>query len=251
MGTKCLIAIKKRRRQSKRLNIKSSDSSLETNPPALTSELLKKQNDTLADEYVRENFVVWQYVHRHGHFAGQGVGIWEFLRKFTSEWTSRKRADYVKQLHLIEEASEEFLDKVLEWYEKSRKDSRIFQSDQMNIPGFTEYMPCTVFCGSLIFDLIDEKKGHLFTPLAEPSLPLDQELCQFGYIVDFDENELHVLMFSPGCKRFASCPLLVPIEKIYNSRGLVLVKTFKFGELPQSEEEFLEILDRSNVHERK
>lgn len=237
MGTRSFLAIKKQRK-SKCATEKSSDSS-------------KSNQDSNALEYIRKNFLVWQYTQYDGFFQGIGVEVWTFLHKFINEWTDEQRVDYINSLDMIEEASEEFVDTAENWYSEEKDkyfDSWSDTDRQYDFENeiqktkkelFLEYVPCTVLCGSKIFDIIATQKGKVKTAFTSPTFPLDGIFCEYGYIVDFDKSELHVLHNKKGLQ----CQLLDPLEQIYGRRGIGMVKTFKFVEFPETKEKFLNILD--------
>lgn len=235
MNTHSFLAIKKQNRSNKQAT--------------------KQSFKNAADEYIRDNFVVWQYTQYDGFFEGHGVKIWEFLWKFVNEWTDEQRSDYVNNLDLIQEASDEFANKAEKWYNDERirylgsflkaslKSSTPkeydFKNEITKNGKFYEYVPGTIFCGSMIFDIIDTQKGHVKTTFTHSTWPLDAVFCEFGYIVDFDRSELHVMHNKTGYK----CQLLEPLENFHGYRGLKLVKTFKFNRLPTTKEDFLGALN--------
>lgn len=241
MGTRSFLAIKKQRKSKPSTTTKPSTenaSSSSASSSSLTAhqiEMMKqmKQKDQKALEYVRENFVVWLYTQYDGGFHGHGLTIWEFLCKFINEWTDEQRTNYVNSLDLIEEASDEFIEKAKKWYHDNDGYLQAKKDDHFNT-----YIPCTAYCGSKILDIIGTQKGDVKTVFTQPSWPLDGLYCEYGYIVDFDKSEVHMM----HCGNGGACRLLKPVEEIYGYRGLHLVKTFKFDDLPKTVEDYFKCL---------
>lgn len=244
MGIKSLIAIKKRRKNfqpEENPDPNSIDFSRFNDRKQLTDEE-KKEQDRQSGAYVKENFVLWKYSGPDGNFEHEGVGVFKFLRKFLDEWTEEQRREYVDNLELIEVASHELCKRAENWIISDV--SRFYKKplcEHMKNPEFLEYKPIACNCSYLVFDILAAKKGKIKTWLTHWNWPFEGSNCEYGYIVDFDKDELHVLFCHPDGE-FTSCELLEPLEKIYDRRGLVLSTKFKFSELPQSEKEFVEIV---------
>lgn len=233
-STRCLIAIKKHRDIEEQQSI----------PDPKTLEEYDRWKNRLAEKYVRENFVVWHEAAYDGGFRSEGVAIWEFLYKFENEWRAKKRREYVSSLDLIQEASSEVKNKSREW-RKSLYGKSIFtkpMEERMKIPKFSEYMSCQHDCGSMIFDLIEANKGNVMTSgFAAPDWPFDLRYCEYGYIVDFDAGEFHVMKcIDPPTSK--SSPRLRMLESIFKKQAISLIKNFDFSELPETRDEFLESL---------
>lgn len=255
MGTRSFIAIKKRRptsqqqqQQSSKQKLKESEASSRENssPTPEKSEYDElKERYYKAYAYVRENFVVWQYNQLDGFFEFQGVGVFKFLRKFLDEWSDEQRREYIDNLDLIEECDDDLRKESDNWYKtKYSEIGGILDKCLMEVLAdreFLEYMPICRECGYQIFEILAAKKGRVKTLFTGPNWPLDSVFCHFGYIVDFDESELHVLFCNPESE-LSSCELLKPVEEIFGRRGLVLSTKFKFSELPRTEREFVEIV---------
>ena len=106
-----MIAIKKQRKQQ--AGEKPPISLVKDEPKNLSG-----WKSRVAEEYVRENFVVWSSVRYDGGFRSEGVAIWEFLRKYVYEWSEEKRREYVSSLELVQEASKEFEKKARDWQDR-------------------------------------------------------------------------------------------------------------------------------------
>lgn len=227
MSTSCLIAIKKQGYGR---------------PSSLKQSRENDQMKKIANQYVRENFVVWSHAEYDGWFRSEGVAIWEFLRKFMDEWSDEKRREYVSSLDLIQEASEELVSKSASWTERLYRRSVYTKpfEERIKIPKFLEYMPCSSECGSMIFDIIEAKKGNVMTNTIDAREPFNLRDCEYAYIVDFDASEFHVMksIYPPG----RSSPLLSLLETIFKKQAISLIKKFKFSELPRTRDEFLESL---------
>lgn len=237
MGERNLIAIKKKRQQSSKKQTKE-----------LTTK--KEIQDRKGEKFVRDNFVVWQYNHWRSSFSENGVDIWQFLRKYLDEWTDEQRAEYVNSLDSIQEAPKEFVKEANQWFERelgklkdmdNETQTKIIKSK----PEYMDYKSCRENCNAMIFDIIAAKKGDVKTPFIEPDFSCCNFCCESAYIVDFDKSEFYVLdslICSPQVVRYTKCPLLYPLEKLYNNRMLYVVKKFKFVELPETKEKFLSVL---------
>lgn len=238
MGTHSLIAIKKSRRQAKQRKTTTKQN------PNNSDDKLKIERDRRAEAYVRENFVLWQHNQYDGAFDFEGVGMFRFLRKFLDEWTEEQRREYIDNLDRIQEFPEELESELFRWNRRHSSDLEKYStpvSRYLRDAEFLKYQPACSSCGSLIFEILDVKKGQVSTRFTEWDLPLDGVFCEYGYIVDFDENELHVLFCNPESE-FSSCELLKPLEEIYEKRGLVVSTKFKLSELPRTEREFIEVV---------
>lgn len=226
MGTRNFIAIKKRRQQKQQKTQQNTG-------------VFSKTEKKLAEAYVRENFVVWQYNQWDGYFKGQGLEIFKFLRKFLDKWSDEQRREYIDNLDFVQEWTEEDNHALKNW----SYNSRISDEENLKDPKFLELMPASIDCGYFIFYILDIKKGQVKTSFADCDWPLNGMFCQYGYIVDFDKSELHVLFSNDG--NFESCKLLEPLEEIYGKRGLVVSTTFKFSELPRTADEFVKIVTKN------
>lgn len=236
MNQRSLIAIKKRRETTQIQPLNPPFIDLKDDQPLVTKPKIRvtlTENDLKANKYLRENFAIWQYNRENGCFADSGVQIWEFLHKFMNKWNNEQREDYITSLSLIQEATNEFTKKAFHWYTYQK----FHPEDKL------KYLPCTFYCQADIFEIIADLKGNVTTSFTSPDWPLNDIFCQYGYIVDFDESELHVLYLNDMIEPLKVCPLLRPIEEIYGKQGTLLARIFKFDELPETREKFLDIMN--------
>lgn len=195
------------------------------------------------DRYIRENFAIWQENDWDDDFDSIGISIWTFLNRYRNEWSQEKRDEYLRSIDNIKEASITFQDKAEKWA-KLRKSSVLRRSECFEIEEYEylSYMPVLRQCKADIFRIIEKKgKFKLETKYANADWP-----CRFGgtndfaFLIDFNNEILYVLAdYDSG----SSCPLLQPIEKIYQKKTHLVAKKFKFDELPDTAEKFIIDID--------
>lgn len=271
MGTKCLIAIKKRRRttsqqkqQQQPTKQEIENESTEATAAAVTPEESPKaensgdtKSDNLeakmeqdpnsrAEAYVRENFVVWQCNQFDGYFKGVGVRVYDFLRKFVYKWSEEQRQEYIDNLDKIQECSSE-VEREARRYIRPEfiRIPFLLQplSQRMNNAEYVEHIAANGQCTYEIFELLSVKKGEIKMEYADWDFPIEYfRECSYGYIVDFDRGEFHVLS-RDASNGYTSSDLLYPLEQIYGRRCLYLVRKFKFSALPWCQSQFVDILE--------
>lgn len=239
MSGRSLIGIVRNSTRSPTFNLDENNKNKENKE---SSKKQPKRQLHEGDKYIREKFAIWQENDWDDDFDTMGIAIWTFLNRYKNEWSQEKRDDYLKKIDNIKEASIAFQDKAVKWA-KLRKSGVLRRSECFETEGYEylSYMSVLSECKTEIFRIIEKKMFKLETKYASADWP-----CRFGgtndfaFLIDFTNEILYVLAdYDSG----SSCPLLQPIEKIYQKKTHLVAKMFNFNELPDTAEKFLIEID--------